>query len=106
MSETTTYDTVIVGAGHNGLVCGAYLARAGHRVAIVEPRDTVGGACVTDELFPGYRFCTASLVTCLFRQEIVADLDPARHGLEIIPREPSGVALFPDGRGLALGAGM
>jgi len=106
MSETTTYDTVIVGAGHNGLVCGAYLARAGHRVAIVERRDTVGGACVTDELFPGYRFCTASLVTCLFRQEIVADLDLARHGLEIIPREPSVVALFPDGRSLALGADM
>jgi phytoene dehydrogenase-like protein len=106
MSETTTYDAVIVGAGHNGLVCGAYLARAGYRVAMVERRDTVGGACVTDELFPGYRFCTASLVTCLFRQEIVADLDLARHGLEIIPREPSVVALFPDGRSLALGADM
>ncbi len=87
-------------------MCGAYLAQAGHRVAIVERRDTVGGACVTDELFPGYRFCTASLVTCLFRQDISADLSLAKHGLEIIPREPSVVALFPDGRSLALGADM
>lgn len=102
----TLYDAVIVGAGHNGLVCAAYLAQAGHRVAIVERRDAVGGACVTDELFPGYRFSTASLVTCLFRQEIVADLGLSKYGLEIIPREPSVVALFPDGRSLALGADM
>src|SRR5260370_23018557 len=98
MSETTTYDTVIVGAGHNGLVCGAYLARAGHRVAIVERRDTVGGACVTDQLFPVYRFCTASLATCLFRQELVAGLHRARHGLGVTPRPPSALAAVSDGR--------
>jgi phytoene dehydrogenase-like protein len=106
LSGTAPYDAVIVGAGHNGLVCAAYLAKAGHRVAIVERRDTVGGACVTDELFPGYRFCTASLVSCLFRQEIIAELDLTAHGLEILAREPSVVALFPDGRTLALGADM
>ena len=99
-----TYDAVIIGAGHNGLVCAAYLARAGYRVAVVERRDTVGGACVTDELIPGYRFCTASLVTSLFRPEIMADLDLAEHGVEIIPRDPSVVALFPGGRSLALSA--
>ena len=98
------YDAVIIGAGHNGLVCGNYLAKAGYRVAVVERRDTVGGACVTEELIPGYRFCTASLVTSLFRPEIMADLGLAAHGVEIIPRDPSVVALFPDGRSLALSA--
>ncbi|OLF11282.1 phytoene desaturase family protein [Actinophytocola xanthii] len=99
-----TYDALVVGAGHNGLVCAAYLAQAGHRVAVVERRDKVGGACVTDELFPGYRFSTASLVTTLFRQEIIDDLSLAKHGLEIIPRDPSVTALFPDGRTMTLSA--
>jgi phytoene dehydrogenase-like protein len=98
------YDAVIVGAGHNGLVCAAYLAQAGHRVAVVERRHQVGGACVTDELFPGYRFSTASLATALFRQEIINDLSLAKHGLEIIPRDLAVTALFPDGSSLALGS--
>ncbi|WP_370967170.1 phytoene desaturase family protein [Amycolatopsis sp. cg9] len=102
--DDESYDAVVVGAGHNGLVCAAYLAQAGHRVAIVERRDTVGGACVTEELFPGYRFSTASLATALFRQEIVDDLSLAKHGLEIIPRDLAVTALFPDGRTLALGS--
>ena len=102
--QKTTYDAVIVGAGHNGLVCAAYLARAGHRVAVVERRDVVGGACVTEELLPGYRFSTASLVTALFPQQIMDDLGLARHGLEIIERDPSVTALFPAGHSLTLGA--
>jgi phytoene dehydrogenase-like protein len=101
--DGTSYDSVIVGAGHNGLVCAAYLAQAGYRVAVVERRDTVGGACVTDEYFPGYRFSTASLVTSLFRQEIINDLSLTKHGLEIIARDPSVTGLFPDGRALMLG---
>ncbi|MEV0899221.1 NAD(P)/FAD-dependent oxidoreductase [Actinoplanes sp. NPDC049802] len=98
------YDAVIVGAGHNGLVCAARLARAGRRVAIVERRDVVGGACVTEELIPGHRFSTASVVTALFPQDLINDLDLAGHGLEIVERDPSVTALFPGGRTLTLGA--
>ena len=97
-------DVVVVGAGHNGLVCACYLAKAGLDVTVLERREVVGGACVTEELIPGYRCSTASLVTSLFRPEIVADLDLASHGLEFIPRNPSVVALFPDGRHLMLGS--
>lgn len=95
---------VVIGAGHNGLTCAAYLARSGLDVTVVERRDVVGGACVTEELIPGYRCSTASLVTSLFRPEIAADLELAAHGLEFIPRNPSVVALFPDGRSLSLGS--
>jgi phytoene dehydrogenase-like protein len=97
-------NVVIIGAGHNGLTCAAYLARAGVGVTVVERRDIIGGACVTEELMPGYQCSTASLVTSLFRPEIAADLDLASHGLEFIPRNPSVVALFPDGRHLSLGS--
>lgn len=97
-------DAVVVGAGHNGLVCAAYLARAGRSVTVVERRDVIGGACVTEELMPGYKCSTASLVTSLFRQEIVRELDLFDHGLEFIPRNPSVIALFPDERHLMLGS--
>lgn len=95
---------VVIGAGHNGLTCAAYLARAGLEVTVVERREMVGGACVTEELMPGYRCSTASLVTSLFRPEIAAELDLAGHGLEFIPRNPSVVALYPGGRHLSLGS--
>lgn len=94
------YDVIVVGAGHNGLVCAAYLGQAGYRVAVVERRDMVGGACITEEVFPGYRFSTASLVTTLFRKEIVDDLKLAKHGLRVLERDPSVTALLPDGRHL------
>lgn len=95
---------IIIGAGHNGLTCAAYLAQAGVEVTVLERRDIIGGACVTEELMPGYRCSTASLVTSLFRPEIAEDLGLAAHGLEFIPRNPSVVALFPDGRHLSLGS--
>ncbi|MGJ9423271.1 phytoene desaturase family protein [Aeromicrobium sp. CF3.5] len=102
-SETTS-DVVIVGGGHNGLVCAAYLGQAGHRVTVIERWDQVGGACVTDELWPGFKVSTASLVTTLFRREIIEDLELESRGLRIVPRDPSVTALFDDGQPLTLSA--
>ncbi|HEX3178007.1 MAG TPA: NAD(P)/FAD-dependent oxidoreductase [Methylomirabilota bacterium] len=97
------YDAVIVGAGHNGLVTAAYLARAGRRVLVLERRHVVGGACVTEEVFPGFKVSTAAYVSSLFRKEIVRDLRLADYGFEILPRDPSSFTPLPDGRFLFLG---
>src|SRR5213083_2202610 len=97
------YDIIIVGAGHNGLVTAAYLARAGMRVLVLERRDVVGGACVTEELWPGFKVSTASYVNSLLRPEIIRDLELARHGFELLPRSPSSFTPFPDGRFLLMG---
>ncbi|HEX9297269.1 MAG TPA: NAD(P)/FAD-dependent oxidoreductase [Polyangiaceae bacterium] len=79
------YDVVIVGAGHNGLVAAAYLARAGRRVLVVERRHLIGGASTTEEVYPGFRFSVFSYVVSLLRPEIIRELDLPRHGLEILP---------------------
>ncbi|HEY7411630.1 MAG TPA: NAD(P)/FAD-dependent oxidoreductase [Vicinamibacteria bacterium] len=81
----STYDVVIVGGGHNGLVCAAYLARAGRKVLVLERRHVLGGAAVTEEVFPGFRFSVCSYVVSLLRPEIIRELDLPRHGLEILP---------------------
>jgi phytoene dehydrogenase-like protein len=79
------YDVAVIGGGHNGLVHAAYLARAGKKVVVCERRHVLGGAAVTEEVFPGFKFSVASYVVSLLRPEIIRELDLPRHGMEILP---------------------
>ncbi len=81
----STYDVIVIGGGHNGLVNAAYLARAGKKVLVLERRHVLGGAAVTEEIFPGFRFSVASYVVSLLRPEIIRELDLPRHGMEVLP---------------------
>jgi len=94
------YDAIVIGAGHNGLVCAAYLARARRRVLVLERRERVGGAAVTEEVCAGFRFPVYSYVVSLLRPEIIRELELARHGLQILPLE-STLTPLPDGDHLA-----
>src|SRR3954463_5417005 len=79
------YDAIIIGGGHNGLVTAAYLARAGKKVLVLEKRHVLGGAAVTEEIFPGFKFSVASYVVSLLRHEIIKELGLRRPGVEIFP---------------------
>ena len=82
------YDVIIVGAGHNGLVCGAYLAKAGLKVCVLERRSIIGGASVTEEIWPGYRVSTAAHMMGLLQPKVILDLELQKFGYEIIPTPP------------------
>jgi phytoene dehydrogenase-like protein len=90
------FDVVIIGGGHNGLTAAAYLARAGRKVLVLERRHVLGGAAVTEEVFPGFRFSVCSYVVSLLRPEIIRELDLPRHGLEILPLDGTFTPM-PDG---------
>lgn len=97
------FDVVVIGGGHNGLVCAAYLARAGKRVCVLERRHVLGGCSVTEELWPGYRVSTAAYVISLFLPEIIRELRLAEYGLRILPRNPSSFTPLLHGQYLLMG---
>ena len=82
------YDAIIIGAGHNGLVTAAYLAKAGRKVLVLERREVVGGIAATEEIFPGFKFPTVAHLASGFASEVSADLELKRHGLELLPLDP------------------
>src|SRR5689334_16074204 len=98
------YDAVIIGAGHNGLVCAAYLARAGLKVVVLERRGIVGGAAVTEEFHPGFRNSVAAYTVSLLNPKVIADLQLTEHGLRIVERRISNFLPLDDGCYLKVGA--
>ena len=96
------FDAIVVGGGHNGLVAATYLARGGLKVLVLERRPMVGGACVTEELFPGYRLSSCSYICHLLQEAVIRELDLHRHGFEVFPLEPARFHPFPDGRHLVV----
>ncbi len=98
------YDAVIIGGGHNGLISAAYLARAGLKTVVLERRHVLGGAAVTEEIIPGFKFSVASYVVSLLRPEIIRDLDLPKHGLDILPLDGTFTPV-PKGEGPKAGGG-
>jgi len=99
-------DVVIVGGGHNGLVCAAYLAMGGLKVTVLERRPVVGGAAVTEEFHPGFKNSVASYTVSLLNPKVIADLRLAEHGLKVVERELANFIPLPDGRYLKTGGGV
>src|SRR5438132_7634529 len=96
------HDAIIVGGGHNGLVCAAYLAKAGLDVLVLERREILGGACVTEELFPGFRFSACSYYCHLLQSKVIDDLELRRHGFHVYHIDPQKCSLFPGDRALVV----
>src|SRR6266852_5732236 len=96
----TKYDAIVIGGGHNGLTTAAYLAKAGKKVLVLERRHVVGGAAVTEELYPGFKYSVCSYVVSLLRPEVIRELELPKYDLEIIPLDstftplPNGDHLF------------
>ncbi|MEJ6595129.1 NAD(P)/FAD-dependent oxidoreductase [Parasphingorhabdus sp.] len=103
---TQKYDAIIIGAGHNGLVCAFYLARAGLKVRIVERRDIVGGAAVTEEFHPGFRNSVASYTVSLLQPKVIDDMGLVDHGYKVVERPISNFLPQEDGGYLKLGGGL
>src|SRR6188768_2782812 len=104
MKTSGHFDAIIIGGGHNGLVCAAYLARSGRKVCVLERRHVLGGCATTEELWPGYKVSTAAYVISLFLPQIIRELKLSDYGLVILPRSPSSFTPLPDGRSLLMGA--
>src|SRR5436853_6190838 len=100
------YDAAIIGGGHNGLVCAAYLAAAGLKIVVLERRGVVGGAAVTEEFHPGFRNSTASYTVSLLDPQIMRDLRVAHHGLRIVARPFSNFLPLPGDQYLKVGGGI
>ncbi len=103
-AESLVYDAIIIGAGHNGLVAAAYLAKAGMRVVVAERRDVIGGAAVSEEVWPGWTVSVASYVCSLLHPDIVRDLTLRAHGYEAYRKDPASFTPLDNGRSLLLGA--
>ncbi|MEO8445705.1 MAG: NAD(P)/FAD-dependent oxidoreductase, partial [Gammaproteobacteria bacterium] len=105
-ASSSRYDALVIGAGHNGLTCACYLAKAGLKVAVFERRHVVGGAAVTEEFHPGFRNSTASYTVSLLNPKVIRDLRLAEHGLRILERPYQNFLPLPDGDGLLAGPGL
>src|SRR5690348_17423387 len=101
--STDARDVLIIGGGHNGLVCAAYLAGAGLKVTVLERRDVVGGAAVTEEFHPGFRNSVAAYTVSLLNPKVIRDLDLPAHGLRIVERKMANFLPTADGRYLCSG---
>ena len=97
-----SYDAIVIGGGHNGLVCAAYLAKAGCKVLVLERRSIVGGAAVTEELTPGFKFSSVADGSGRLFPHLIRDLNLHQHGLQVLPADPVLVSLQPDGNSLTI----
>jgi phytoene dehydrogenase-like protein len=103
-TQVGDYDVAVVGGGHNGLIAAAYCARAGLRTIVLERRDVLGGAAVTEPVWPGYRVSLAAYVCSLLDPQVVSDLDLAAHGYHAYRKDPASFTPLADGRSLLLGS--